>query len=188
MLKLHLNFAFGTLEIDAEDEKDLIEQAAFWQAMPAVCPACGASTRLSVRTPGDHIYREVVCTGPVQHAMKIQVHNNKQQSLYIRDVWVYWDAEKKQEIVVWENGRRTSHVSQEPPPEPEMQGEQPEKPPTFRSPDEAVDWAVEKGRFTKRDAAVAAYNKLKADKKPQSAGEMWALWMGLVNNPGERAA
>jgi hypothetical protein len=193
MLKLHLNFAFGTLEIDAEDEKELIEQTAFWQAMPAACPVCGASTRLNVRNAGSHIYREVICAGTVQHTMKIQVHKNAEQTLYIRDVWMYWDAEKKQEIVVWENGRPTSHVNQEVT-QPETRSAQrdaqpdaPDAPPTFRSPDDAVDWAVSAGRFTKRDAAVAAYNRLKADKKPQSAGEMWALWLGLVNNPGRAA-
>lgn len=185
MLKLHLNFAFGVLEIDAEDEKELIEQAAFWQAMPASCPVCGASTRLNVRNAKGYIYREVVCTGSFQHVMKIQVHKPPETGLFIRDVWGYYDTEEQKDMVLWENGHPTSHVSTEPPPEPEMQGEQPEKPPTWKTSGDAVQWACDKGYFPNERAAKEAFTNLYNAKGKPDKTTMFPLWMGYCR---ERAA
>jgi hypothetical protein len=53
-------------------------------------------------------------------------------------------------------------------------------PTSFSSLDEAVDWGVRFGRFPNKKAAKAAYDKLKAERTPKNAAEMWDMWIAEV--------
>ncbi len=46
----------------------------------------------------------------------------------------------------------------------------------FAGPDQAIAWAVEEGFFGDVDSARAAYERVKAEAQPGTAGEMWELW------------
>lgn len=46
----------------------------------------------------------------------------------------------------------------------------------FAGPDQAMDWAVEEGFFPDIESARKAYDGLKAEAQPATAGEMWELW------------
>jgi hypothetical protein len=50
-------------------------------------------------------------------------------------------------------------------------------PTAFTGPDHAIGWGFEQGCFDAIQHARAAYDKLKGERKPKSAGEMWALWV-----------
>lgn len=58
--------------------------------------------------------------------------------------------------------------------------------PSFKSMDDAIDTAVNEGWFATREEAEQTYNSVKAERKPQSPDEMWALWSAY--KPQERAA
>jgi len=53
-------------------------------------------------------------------------------------------------------------------------------PSTFSGPDHALDWGMSKGIFRAHTHALNAYNKLKFEHNPQSASEMFALWIADV--------
>ncbi len=49
-------------------------------------------------------------------------------------------------------------------------------PTSFSGPEEAIAWGVEQGVFRDAVHAKNAYDKVKTERKPQTAGEMWRLW------------
>lgn len=53
-------------------------------------------------------------------------------------------------------------------------------PASFPSADAAIAWGLESGAFDALQHARAAYDKLKADAKPATAGAMWQLWIADV--------
>ncbi len=50
----------------------------------------------------------------------------------------------------------------------------------FAGPEQAIAWGFEQGCFAALQHARNAYDKLKAEQKPASATEMWALWVADV--------
>jgi len=67
----------------------------------------------------------------------------------------------------------------------QLQSASGDAPDVFKSLKDALDWGMKSGVFNARDHAKRAYNKLKADNKPETAKEMRDLW---VNNVQERIA
>jgi hypothetical protein len=53
-------------------------------------------------------------------------------------------------------------------------------PTSFSGPDAAISWGYEQGCFRDAVHAANAYEKLKAEQKPRTAGEMWDLWIAEV--------
>ncbi len=53
-------------------------------------------------------------------------------------------------------------------------------PTAFTGPDHAIGWGFEQGCFDALQHARAAYDKLKAERRPSSAAEMWRLWVEEV--------
>lgn len=53
-------------------------------------------------------------------------------------------------------------------------------PATFSGPEDAIAWGHEKGAFRDAVHAKNSYDKVKADKQPKSAAEMWKLWIENV--------
>lgn len=51
---------------------------------------------------------------------------------------------------------------------------------TFAGPEDAIAWGVEQECFRDAVHAQNAYNKVKADKKPAAASDMWRLWVDEV--------
>ena len=64
----------------------------------------------------------------------------------------------------------------------EAEQEQIEKatPSGFAGPQEAIAWGFERGAFKDAVHARNAYEKLKGESRPKSAGEMWELWIAEV--------
>ena len=50
----------------------------------------------------------------------------------------------------------------------------------FAGPEQAIAWGFEQGPFEALQHARNAYDRLKADHQPQSAHDMWALWIADV--------
>ena len=67
MQKLTLQTPLFTVEISAEDERDIFKKAAFWLSLPPACPVCGAAVVLDYRTPKTFKYYELKCTGTPAH-------------------------------------------------------------------------------------------------------------------------
>ncbi len=61
-------------------------------------------------------------------------------------------------------------------------------PTAFTGPDHAIGWGYEQGCFDALQHARAAYDKLKADRRPGSAAEMWQLWVQEVQRRQAEAA
>ena len=53
-------------------------------------------------------------------------------------------------------------------------------PAAFSGPEDAIAWGVEQGCFRDTVHAKNAYDKLKREKKPQTASDMWQLWIETV--------
>ncbi|MCE7986854.1 MAG: hypothetical protein DYG89_37245 [Caldilinea sp. CFX5] len=53
-------------------------------------------------------------------------------------------------------------------------------PVAFSGPEDAIAWGVEQGCFRDTVHAKNAYDKIKREKKPQTAPEMWQLWIDEV--------
>jgi hypothetical protein len=53
-------------------------------------------------------------------------------------------------------------------------------PKSFASPEAAIAWGYETGAFRDAVHAKNAYEKLKTEKQPKSAGQMWSLWVDNV--------
>lgn len=53
-------------------------------------------------------------------------------------------------------------------------------PTSFTSATDAIAWGMEQGCFRDARHAQAAYEKLKGEKQPKSAGEMWTAWIANV--------
>ena len=53
-------------------------------------------------------------------------------------------------------------------------------PTSFTSATDAIAWGVEQGCFRDARHGQAAYDKLKGEKQPKSAGEMWQFWIANV--------
>lgn len=94
----------GEMTIQGTDMKEIFRKAAFWQALPTVCPIDGQPTRLEFRSPQDYEYYMVVTTGPFPYEYKLGIHNNEARTLFTKDQWTYYDPESKKEVVVWERG------------------------------------------------------------------------------------
>lgn len=53
-------------------------------------------------------------------------------------------------------------------------------PSAFSGPEDAIAWGVEQGVFRDAVHAKNAYDKVKSDRKPKTAGDMWAAWIADV--------
>ncbi|WP_448208197.1 AAA family ATPase [Azospirillum sp. sgz302134] len=57
---------------------------------------------------------------------------------------------------------------------------------SFRSPADAVGWAVQQGAFATPEEAQAAYDQLRETRKPGNAREMFDAWIAEVNSLTEQ--
>ncbi len=62
----------------------------------------------------------------------------------------------------------------------EMNALEKQAPTSFNGPEEAIAWGVEQGRFRDAVHAKNTYDKVKTDKKPKTAGDMWRFWIEAV--------
>ncbi len=62
----------------------------------------------------------------------------------------------------------------------EMNNLEQDSPAAFSGPEDAIAWGVEQGCFRDTVHAKNAYDKIKRDKKPQTAPDMWQLWINEV--------
>lgn len=62
----------------------------------------------------------------------------------------------------------------------EMSAFEEQAPGAFSGPEDAIAWGVEQGCFRDTVHAKNAYDKLKRERKPQTAAEMWQLWIAAV--------
>ncbi len=59
----------------------------------------------------------------------------------------------------------------------QMNAYEKEAPTSFSGPEEAIAWGVEQGVFRDAVHAKNAYDKVKSDRKPKTAVDMWRLWI-----------
>lgn len=62
----------------------------------------------------------------------------------------------------------------------EMNTWEQQAPVSFSGPEEAIAWGIEQGCFRDTVHAKNAYDKIKREKKPQTAADMWQLWIDEV--------
>lgn len=106
MLRLEMDAPGGTLTIEGEDVKKLVTEAAFFQALPTVCPIDGTPTRFDHRSPQGYDYYSVVSTGPTRFECKLGQHQEG-GTLFVKGQWTYYDLNTKQDVVVWDYGKPT---------------------------------------------------------------------------------
>jgi hypothetical protein len=104
MLKMQLEIPGGLwIEIEKANQKELIEEASFWQSIPQVCPVDGSKTRLFFKEPGDFKYYGVTSTGDVRYELSFGQHREG-GTLFVKDEWTHWDGEAA--VVVWKAGKQ----------------------------------------------------------------------------------
>lgn len=94
------------LQFAAADQKDLWRQTALFQALPSVCPIDDSPTRFNYRYIDENDYFEIVNSGPLPLKYLLGQYK-KGGDLFSKNRWVIWDAEREEEITLWENGRLT---------------------------------------------------------------------------------
>lgn len=94
-----------TITGEVDGPKEVFQHVHFWQSLPHVCPIDGTATVLRFKQPGDFEYYSLASTGTPTYEYKLGIHNTKDKTLFAKGQWTLWDAEKKEEVVVWENGQ-----------------------------------------------------------------------------------
>lgn len=94
----------GTIQLEADSQKQVFDELSFWQSLPKFCPVDGSDVRLNVRDTAKGVYYEIVSTGsPIFRGHVGQ--NREGGTLFYKDDWSHWTGEK--EIVVRSNGINT---------------------------------------------------------------------------------
>lgn len=91
--RLAIPFGQGTLTLEAEDPKDVLEQAAVFLELPSHCPLCRAPVRPFFRRAPDSKgkvwpYWGLVCTGPVLHENTFGQHAEDNRLFYKHRAWI----------------------------------------------------------------------------------------------------
>lgn len=121
MYKMTIAVPGGTMEVPGDSLEAVIKAASFLQNLPFVCPVDGTPTRLSYRKAGGFDYYGLVSTGSAVYTYPFGrplekgdgeffegkvVKQGKETST--RRQWCYYDHEKQEQIVLWEDGRLTA--------------------------------------------------------------------------------
>jgi hypothetical protein len=92
-----------TIEIDGNNAKEIIVQAAFWNSLPHECPLCNAPVQLFHRDPQDNDYYGLKCTGERPHQTNFGIYKELSKGLFYKGdkSWTDWivgrDADEDQE-------------------------------------------------------------------------------------------
>lgn len=121
MYKMTIQVPGGTMEVPGDSLEAVIKAASFLQNLPFVCPVDGTPTRLSYRKAGGYDYYGLVSTGAAVYTYPFGrplekgdgeffegkvVKQGKETST--RRQWCYYDHDKQEQIVLWEDGRLTA--------------------------------------------------------------------------------
>jgi hypothetical protein len=129
------------VNIQAEDSKTLIQQLAFFTAIPQQCDICAAELHFSFRNPDPKVkYWGVECEGTTRHTLNFGVHSEEEKGLFIKDEWEYYDREAQEYRKVRARDVRET-FGQHPPPvnqrqNPEQGRATPDVAATSRTPDQ----------------------------------------------------
>ena len=86
MVKLRIKLAgIGEVLVEGDDAKQVVQEAAFWNELPQVCPICGAQVRLSYRHPQDYHFYGMICLGEVEHESTFGQHKKDGKLFYKGD-------------------------------------------------------------------------------------------------------
>jgi hypothetical protein len=99
MLEATVKLFNGKTEVNvqAEDSKTLIQQLAFFTAIPQQCDICNAELHFSFRNPDPKVkYWGVECEGQVKHTLNFGVHSEEEKGLFVKDEWEYYDREAQE--------------------------------------------------------------------------------------------
>lgn len=101
-LKAKLSTPLIDLEVEGETARAVIEQLAFFAALPQVCPANGCGARLSFfhRRPQDFDYYGLRCDGVPSHECNFGIHMKAPNDIfYAPDRWqlAYGQEEEQEE-------------------------------------------------------------------------------------------
>lgn len=91
---VHLFHGKTEVKIQAEDSKTMIQQLAFFTAIPQQCDICGAHLHFSFRNPDPKVkYWGVECEGQIKHTLNFGVHSEEEKGLFVKDEYEYFDKE-----------------------------------------------------------------------------------------------
>ncbi|HRJ90062.1 MAG TPA: hypothetical protein PLX39_15400 [Pyrinomonadaceae bacterium] len=86
MIKIEILKSFGTIRLEAANEKDVFKSAGFWTEIPDVCPECEADLFLRQRTAQQkYEYFEIVCRGAEPHVSNLGQFTTG--GLYYKNTW-----------------------------------------------------------------------------------------------------
>lgn len=135
MIKLKVKGDFFEVEVEGATQQEVWQQAAFWHALPTVCPVDGSPTRFGYANRGGYDFYFLASTGsgrvyeyPFGQGKKNEglfpgQYDDKQGRTNRR--WVYWDAEANRgegaQVIVWENGRLLTQPPAQPQGKPQPQ-------------------------------------------------------------------
>lgn len=92
-----------SVEIEAENARDIVEKAAFWHALPSDCPICHEPVRFFYREPKDNSYWGMHCLGTPKHETNFGVYKEIAKGLYYKG---------DKDWHTWSNGRDADDAGQ----------------------------------------------------------------------------
>lgn len=112
MIKLKMGVPGGEMEITGDNQREIFEQASFWQNLPTVCPLDGYPTRMDHRQPQGNDYYQLQTTGPFPFVYKLGIRQ-EDHALFPKNQWVYFSRDAINEetgkrgtdVIVWDRGR-----------------------------------------------------------------------------------
>lgn len=100
-----------TVTVSAEDEKVVIEQAAFFNNLPRACPVCAANVVFTFRKPKGFTFYGLRCLGPTQHEATFGQHKEGGKLFYKEsESWKQFRVEQETEQPVDEHDQLDGEI------------------------------------------------------------------------------
>jgi hypothetical protein len=122
MYKMTIAVPGGTMEVSGETQEELIKRVSFFQGLPMVCPIDGSDTRLGYRSIDGYDYYGLVSGGTPQYTYPFGRPKDKTGGEFFAGKlgddkrthrqWTRYDHDRKENIVVWEDGKLLVPVPQ----------------------------------------------------------------------------
>lgn len=134
---INIEIPGGTIQLEADSQKQVFEELSFWQSLPKICPVDGTPTRLNVRDTSEGRYFELVSTGDIPYRGHVG-QNREGGTLFHKDDWSHWTGAEDIKVRIggvvqpagMEKIRKLYHNRSVAPAQPVHPNDKPVEPPT----------------------------------------------------------
>lgn len=100
---INIEIPGGSIELEADSQKQVFEELSFWQSLPKTCPVDGSPIRLNVRDAktGKGVkvtYYELISTGNPVFSGDVG-QNIEGGTLFYDGTWTYYDGQSETKII-----------------------------------------------------------------------------------------